>query len=170
METIFDLKSANVGSNFYLNKKKIAQDVNVEIGEIAYQDQTVFASGEQTVPVRGLFKDFNFTVNWKHLSSDIIEAQKPDVNDYEFRFNEDFIDKDGKHIIRNVVIQLKGEPMSMMPAETINMGERADVPTVFAGYSYYRYHDGKAVVEFDRRMGVYKINGVDYYQNIRRGL
>ena len=171
MDNIFDLKTANVGSSFYLNGTQIAQDVNVEIGEITFMSTTVFASGEQDVPVRGLFTSTGFTVNWKHITDMVIDAMEPDVNDYEFRFNEDILDDNThKHRVRNVRLVLQGEPKSVMPAETINVGERDDIPTEFALYRYYRYHDGKPVIEFDRRKGVYRVNGKDKYQDIRKGL
>lgn len=172
MDSILDLKTATVGSSFYLNETKITEDVNVDLGEIAYMTATVFALGEAEVPVRGLFQDFNYTVNWKHITDQIIDASAvPDVHKHKFCFNEDIIDyKTSKHRIRNVVIKLEGEPKTLVPAESVNMGERNDVPSVFTGYMYYRYHDGKPVIEFDRRKGVFRVNGKDMYQDIRRGL
>lgn len=120
-------------------------------------------------PVTGQFGSMTFTINMRSINKNAAELAKPGVQNIELRFVRDVTNANGQTIPEGAKIFIAGEMKKYDPGK-VESPTTMDGSIDFEVTRYRQVINGVETLLIDKQKYVYKINGVDYMQQIRRAL
>lgn len=166
-----DYTAGVVGSSFYTDDSQIALDVGFHLPDVNYVTVDNQVAGPTTMPVQGLIDDMELTVDFTTLAKDAVVAFSPGTHDYEIRWKEYYYkqeDIESGYALHRVT--MRGMAKKAMPGSDIAQGERATYQLSATVLAMYHYVDGEEILAIDKPGKIFRVNGVDVYEDIREGL
>lgn len=137
--------------------------IEVQTGEI----KGAGILGTIDMPVTGQVGSMTFTINMRSVNKNAANLAKPGIQNIELRFARDVVSANGQIIPEGTKIFITGvlkkyDPGKVEPPTTM------DGSIDFEVIRYRQVINGVETLLIDKRNYIYKINGVDYMQQIRR--
>lgn len=125
--------------------------------------------GSIDMPVTGQIGSMTFTINMRSVNKNSSRLARPGVHNLELRFVRDVVTADGQTIPAGTKIFISGlnkkfDPGKVEPPTT--MDGSADFEVI----RYRQVIEGNETLLVDKRNYIYKVDGIDYMQQIRQAL
>lgn len=127
-------------------------------------------AGEYDSPTLGHFQSMKLTINWKVITSEIVEFLKPQPINIDCRLaNQEYNSTKGKHEFKanRVIVRGIPGPNDLGKAEK---GSTYDGSTEIEILYIKIERDGRTLVELDKVNYIYNVDGVDYMSALREAL
>ncbi|MDR3280940.1 MAG: phage major tail tube protein [Synergistaceae bacterium] len=127
-------------------------------------------AGEIDVPVLGHFGSMTVELNWRTMTEAAAELNQQKSHQLDMRASIEVYDEKTGNIrtvpMKVVVISV---PKSLNLGN-LNVGAGSDSSSELEVVYIKIWYDGKEVIELDKFNYIYRVNGVDYLESVRRDL
>lgn len=137
--------------------------IEVQTGEI----KGAGILGTIDMPVTGQIGSMTFTINMRSVNKNAANLAKPGIQNIELRFVRDVVNASGQVIPEGTKIFITGINKKYDPGK-VESPSTMDGSIDFEVIRYRQIINGVETLLIDKRNYIYKINGVDYMQQIRR--
>lgn len=171
MQKSTDYTAGVVADSYRVDDEIIARDINCHIPDLAYVTVDAQVAGPTTLPVQGLIEDMEHTADFTTLTDGTMKAFSPGTHNYEARWKEYYFKEDdieSGYSLHKVI--MRGMAKKAMPGNDVAQGERSTYQLNASILALYHYVDEEEIVAFDKPGKIFRINGVDVYEDIREGL
>ncbi|MDM5233378.1 phage major tail tube protein [Lysinibacillus pakistanensis] len=146
--------------------------VDVELPNFEALSETIKGAGiygESTAPVIGHFGSQTTKLNWRTLSADAMKLAEPKVHALDFRGNQQLFDPLKGYVQQEVVVKTRCVPLNFTPGK-FAVAAATETANEFEVHYIKIMIDGKTTIEFDKFNGVYRVNGKDMMDEVRKNL
>lgn len=158
--------SGNIlGVSVYADGDLLAENVNVTLPSVDFEETTVQALGELSLPAPQRPGAMELTVNFIGTDFGFIQSISPQKKQYEIRWAQEEIDIDGNKNIKGHKAFCDCFAKSI-PSPAISLGEAGENGVSFDVVRYELFIDNEQALLIDKTAGKVKINGVDYTENL----
>ena len=160
-----DKKGTVLGVTVYVDKVLVAEDVTVSLPEITRKTQTFNAMGEIEIPLP-LLDALELSITKIGFDKGLINLLKPEKRQFEFRWVQSNLKKDGTQEVEGCNAFITGIPKTIFPGGDIAPGENweGSIPIACTRYQLYVKGDEKILV--DKLKNQLKVDGKDYARDI----
>jgi len=166
------MKTAVVASKFKSNGTEIATHVSADlpsISRVAFDMNGAGVMGTVSVPVTGQFEAMELSINTRGFSGEAGRLMALGEQRLELLFSQD------SHSVQKGIVPegckiyatgtfMKQESGSVVP------GEASDGSVSFSVYRYEVYVAGKEVILIDQFKFIYRVNGKDLMEAVRKAI
>lgn len=152
--------------------KEIADNVSCQLPPIETATSEMRGAGilgTIDMPSTGQINSMVFTINSRSLNKNSADLARPGLHNLELRFVRDALSPTGQMIPEGAKIFITGVKKSYDPGK-VEQGSTMDGSVELEVLRYRQVIDGVETLLIDKRNYIYKVNGVDYMEAIRRML
>lgn len=158
---------------FVNDSPELKANADVELPSLNFMTETVSGAG-----VQGEYESPNYThlesmkvkVNWRLICDEIIEFLKPQTLKLDLRAaNQVYDNVTGKHEFTVTRAVIKGIPLKNEPGK-LSKGAQYDGSTEIEVLYMKLEYQGRTLIEIDKINYIYKVDGVDYSEPLRKAL
>ena len=162
-----------INFNVYDDSSALLGIATVDLPDIEAMTDTVTGAGiagEVDSPTLGHFGSMTLTINWRVPVGDVTKLQAPKTHHIEMRASQQINDPAlGEVLTQSFRVVTRCQPKTLSLG-SLEPSAAADTSTEFE-VSYIKIFIANVeVLEIDKYNFIFKINGVDYLQNVRRDL
>lgn len=161
-----------IAHGLYDDGIKIDDNVSVQLPPIELQSSEVKGAGIMgtiDMPSFGQVGSMLFTVNMRSINKNASNLAKPGMHNLEVRFVKDVITANNQKIAEGSKIFISGMNKKYDPGKVEN-GTTMDGSSDFEVLRYRQVINGEETVLIDKKNYIFKVNGVDYMEQIRAAL
>ncbi|MGE7942823.1 phage major tail tube protein [Lysinibacillus xylanilyticus] len=158
----------------YVNDKPDLKGVSdIDLPELNFMTESINGGGvygEYEAPNYGHLESMQLKINWRVITSELIDFYKPDGIKVDCRMaNQHFNTKNRKHELTPSRVLVQG-------SVTKNALGKLEKGSPYEGSSEVEIHyikiedNGKVLYEYDRHNYIYKVDGIDYGAKLREAL
>lgn len=136
--------------------------IEVQTGEV----KGAGIMGSIDMPVTGQIGSMTFSISLRAINKKSVALVKPGVQNIELRFSKDVLNASGQKVPEGTKIFISGMNKKYDPGK-VETPTNMDGSIDFEVIRYRQVIDGVETLLIDKRNYVYKVNGVDYMQQIR---
>lgn len=151
---------------------EIDDNVSCQLPSIETQTSEIKGAGilgSIDMPATGQFNSMVFTINSRSINAKSSNLAKPGVQNLELRFVKDVLAANGQMVPQGAKIFIAGINKKYDPGK-VESPAAMDGSIEFEVLRYRQIIDGVEMLLIDKRNYVYKVNGVDYLQQVRANL
>jgi P2 family phage contractile tail tube protein len=127
-------------------------------------------AGEIDMPVLGHFGGMTVELSWRTVTPDVITLSEQKAHRLDLRGSQERYDEQSGDIgSAPIKISVVTVPKSINLGN-LNVGANADASTELECTYIKIWLDGKEAAELDKFNYIYRVNGVDYLESVRRDL
>lgn len=146
--------------------------VDVELPNFEPLTETIKGAGingESAAPVIGHFGSQTTKLTWRTLSVEATKLAEPKVHTLDFQGNQQLFDPLKGYVNQEVVVKTRCVPLNFTPGK-FAVASATETANEFEVHYIKILIDGKATIEFDKFNSVYKVNGKDMMEEVRKNL
>ena len=164
---IKDLKGAVLASSIYIDGKQVAVNATITLPEITPATTEVMgAGGTIELPVFSKLEAMEASITLPGINGDVLKMLSPERHTLTANIVQQSVGAD-KSKAEHIKATLEVVPKTV-PAIEATYGEAAETEHAFSVLSYKLAVGGKVVLKADPVKGIYKVNGRDYMNDIKK--
>lgn len=161
-----DKKNAVIADKCYCDSTLVAEDVSITLPAINFLTTEVNAMGTMSVPLAGIIEDMEATITKVGLDKGLKKMITPTKHSFEFRGVQNNLKTDGTTKPEGFKAFLTAVPKGI-PSTSVEIGSNIENEVALAVSRYQLFVDGSEICCIDRLSQICRINGKDYYANIK---
>lgn len=162
-----DKKAGVIANSLYVEDALAAKDIRFTLPEVLMQTADVQAMGTLSLPLIGLLENMELSITEVGLSVNSAKINKLEKQTFEFRWVQEKIADDGSVKMEGCKAFIRTAPGTGIPGVAVENGSVTELEGSYNVTRYQLYVDGEEVILVDRISGILKINGVDYYDQVK---
>lgn len=164
-----EIKGAILADTVYREGVLVAEDVAVTLPSITHQTFDLRAMGTLSVPLYGLLDAMEASFTKVGVDKGLKDAVKMGFATYEIRWAQPVIKPDGSSSTEGCKAFLRAAPKAI-PGLSVDPGNSSENEISLSVSRYQLFVSGKEYWNIDQLNGILRVDGVDYYKNIRSAL
>lgn len=159
-------KVAIVANKLYVEDVLAAEEVRCTLPAIGFQTADVQAMGSLTLPLIGLLEHMEMSITQIGLDKNTAVINKLEKQTFELRWAQEKATSDGSIVVEGCKAFLRTIPTAI-PSVGIETGSATELEGTYSVSRYQLFVDGEEVLLVDRLANILKINGKDYYDEVK---
>lgn len=161
-----DLKGPILANTVYDGGKLVAKDVTITLPGVTPVTADFKAMGTLTLPVLGQIESMEASITKVGLDLGLLKLVKFESKTLEFRWAQDVKKSDGSTAVEGCKAFLRSVPKTI-PGPSVDPGSTVEGEIAFAVSRYQLFVAGVEYWLIDQLSPIMRIDGKDYYKDIR---
>ena len=161
-----DKKNAVIADKCYCDSTLVAEDVSISLPAVTFLTSEVNAMGTMSVVLSGLIEDMEASITKIGIDKGLKKMLTPVKHSFEFRGVQNNLKADGTTKPEGFKAFLTAVPKGI-PSTSVEIGSNIENEVALAVSRYQLFVNGDEICCIDRLSQICRINGKDYYADIK---